>query len=58
MLEKTFQSIWYNLKHQLNKLSKNKLFNNKIIIYMITKEGRAKDGKIIDNNRMKDVKII
>ncbi len=25
---------------------------------MITKEGRAKDGKIIDNNRMKDVKII
>jgi hypothetical protein len=25
---------------------------------MITKEGRAKDGKIIDNNRMKDGKII
>jgi hypothetical protein len=32
MLERTFQSIWYNPKHQLNKLSKNKLFGNKIII--------------------------
>ncbi len=50
--------MWYNLKHQLNRLRKNRFFDNKIIIGMITKEGRTKDGQTINNNRMKDGKII
>jgi hypothetical protein len=40
-------------------LSKNKVFDNQIIILTTTsKEGRVKDGKIIDKEIIKDGKII
>jgi len=43
----------------LNKLSKNKVFHNKIIILTTTiKKGRAKYDKIIDKEGFKDGKII
>ncbi len=43
----------------MHRLSKNKVFDNQIIILtMIIEEGRAKDGKIIDKEGIKDGKII
>lgn len=49
----------YNLKHQSNRLNKNKIINNQIIILFTTiEEGKAKDGKIIDKEEIKDGKII
>jgi hypothetical protein len=40
-------------------LSKNKVFDNQIIILATTsKEGRTKDGEIIDKEGIKDCKII
>ncbi len=51
--------MWYNLKCQLNKLSKNKIINNQIIILtMTTKEGKIKDGEVIDKKEIKDGKTI
>ncbi len=49
----------YNLKRQLNKLNKNKIIDNQIIILtMTTKEGKVKDGEIIDKKEIKDGKTI
>lgn len=44
----------------MNRLSKNKVFGSWIIIIldMIIEEGRAKDGKTITKDGMKDGKII
>jgi len=43
----------------LNKLSKHKIIDNQIIILItITKEGKVKDGKIIDKKEIKDGKTI
>jgi hypothetical protein len=48
------------LKHELNKLNKTKVFDNQIIIILaiIIEYGRAKDGKTIDKDEIKDGKII
>ncbi len=44
----------YNLKHQSNRLSKNKFFDNQIIILGMTIEkGRTKDGEIINKEKIK-----
>jgi hypothetical protein len=49
--------MWYNLKRQLNKLSKNKIIGSYIIILtMTTKEGKVKDGKKINKKEIKDGK--
>ncbi len=47
------------MKHQINKLSKNKVFGSQIIILITTTEnGRAKDGEIINKEGIKDAQII
>lgn len=51
--------MWYNLKHQLNKLNSKFFINNQIIILIMTiKEGKVKDGEIFNKKKIKDGQII
>lgn len=51
--------MWYNLKHQLNKLNDKFFINNQIIILiMTTEEGKVKDGEKYNKKEIKDGQII